>query len=58
MGPKSAARRLLIVLLILGLLGGGAVLVFRNVGRWLVIEDPPQPARAIVVLSGLLPSAR
>jgi len=27
----------------------------RNVGRWLVVDDALQPARAIVVLSGLTP---
>jgi uncharacterized SAM-binding protein YcdF (DUF218 family) len=33
-----------------------AVLVFFNVGRWLVVEDPLQKADAIAVLSGRMPS--
>jgi len=29
--------------------------IFRGVGEWLVVEDPPAPSGAIVVLSGGLP---
>jgi uncharacterized SAM-binding protein YcdF (DUF218 family) len=32
-----------------------AVAIFFGVGRWLVVEDPLQRARAIVVLSGAMP---
>lgn len=32
-----------------------AVIVFLGVGRWLVVEDPLEKARAIVVLSGAMP---
>jgi uncharacterized SAM-binding protein YcdF (DUF218 family) len=32
-----------------------AVFLFRNVGRWLVREDPLSPADVIVVLSGSMP---
>jgi uncharacterized SAM-binding protein YcdF (DUF218 family) len=30
--------------------------VFLNLGRWLIVEDPLQPASAIAVLSGRMPS--
>jgi len=33
-----------------------AALLFLNVGRWLIVEDPLQPAAAIAVLSGRMPS--
>jgi len=49
-------RRLRIVVLgILALLVVVGVAVFRNVGRWLVREDPLGKADVIVVLSGGLP---
>lgn len=32
-----------------------AIVAFYGVGRWLVVEDPLEPAHAIVVLSGRLP---
>jgi uncharacterized SAM-binding protein YcdF (DUF218 family) len=32
-----------------------AAVVFFGVGRWLVVEDPLEPAHAIVVLSGRMP---
>jgi uncharacterized SAM-binding protein YcdF (DUF218 family) len=44
---------------ILAVVGAGLVLgalVFFGVGRWLVVEDPLAKARAIVVLSGAMPS--
>ena len=31
------------------------VIVFLNVGRWLVVEDPLEKAASIVVLSGRIP---
>jgi uncharacterized SAM-binding protein YcdF (DUF218 family) len=37
------------------ILAAAAVMAFRGVGRWLVVEDPPDRADAIVVLSGGLP---
>jgi uncharacterized SAM-binding protein YcdF (DUF218 family) len=52
---KRVRRRLLIVLGVLTFLTGTAFWAFRNVGRWLVIDDTLEPARAIVVLSGLTP---
>lgn len=41
-----------VVLLLLAL---AAVIAFRGIGRWLVVEDPLNRADAIVVLSGGLP---
>jgi len=46
---------LLIALVVLTLLTGTAFWALRNVGRWLVVDDSLEPARAIVVLSGLTP---
>jgi hypothetical protein len=55
---KRVGRRLLIVLAVLAVLTGAAFWAFRNLGRWLVVNDTLQPARAIVVLSGLVPYLR
>jgi uncharacterized SAM-binding protein YcdF (DUF218 family) len=52
---KHVGRRLVIVIVVLTFLTGTAFWASRNVGRWLVVEDALQPARAIVVLSGLTP---
>jgi hypothetical protein len=52
---KRVGRRLLIVLAVLAALIVAAFWAFRNAGRWLLIQDTLQPARAIVVLSGLTP---
>jgi len=46
---SSTLALLLIILLIIG------AVAFRKVGRWLITEDPLQPAGAIVVLSGGIP---
>lgn len=48
-------RRLLVVVVVLTFLTGTAFWAFRNVGQWLVVDDALQPARAIVVLTGLTP---
>lgn len=48
-------RRWLIVAGIVALVVGVGAWVFLNVGKWLVVEDPLQPADAIVVLSGAMP---
>ena len=48
-------RRALIVLAVLAVLAGGAAWAFRQLGRWLVVQDALEPARAIVVLSGSMP---
>ena len=55
MAAKRVGRRLLILLAVLTFLAGAASWALRNVGRWLVVDDPLQPARAIVVIDGLLP---
>jgi uncharacterized SAM-binding protein YcdF (DUF218 family) len=51
--PRSRAR------LVLSAVGGCglilALVIFLGAGRWLVVEDPPVKARAIVVLSGAMP---
>jgi uncharacterized SAM-binding protein YcdF (DUF218 family) len=52
---KQRRRVGLIVLGILALLVAVGVVVFRNVGHWLVREDPLSNADVIVVLSGGLP---
>jgi len=43
------------VLTTAGILGISAIIIFFGVGRWLVVEDPLEKARAIVVLSGRMP---
>jgi uncharacterized SAM-binding protein YcdF (DUF218 family) len=52
---KRLGKRLIFLLISLVILTGAALWAFRNVGQWLVINDPLQPARAIVVLSGITP---
>jgi uncharacterized SAM-binding protein YcdF (DUF218 family) len=54
---KSRPRRwiLYVSLGVLLLLVGGFVAGVLYVGRWLVVQDPLEPAHAIVVLSGNLP---
>src|SRR5258708_20243897 len=52
--PRSRTRRVLLAI------GGCCVVVaaviFFGIGRWLVMEDPLEKARAIVVLSGAMPA--
>jgi uncharacterized SAM-binding protein YcdF (DUF218 family) len=55
MGDKRVRRIVLAFLVVLAFLAAAAVWAFLNVGRWLVVSDALQPARAIVVLSGLTP---
>jgi uncharacterized SAM-binding protein YcdF (DUF218 family) len=53
--PNERARRPQVwAFVVLAILFAG-LLAFRNVGRWLVVEDPLQKATAIVVLSGRMP---
>ena len=49
-------RRTLIVLAVLVVLASGAAWAFRQLGRWLVVQDALEPAQAIVVLSGSMPT--
>src|ERR1700704_4540545 len=51
--PRSRTLRILSVVAASGLLL--AVVIFFGVGRWLIVEDPLERARAIVVLSGAMP---
>jgi uncharacterized SAM-binding protein YcdF (DUF218 family) len=55
MPVKRNGRRWLVLLVMLAVMAGAALWAFRKVGRWLVVDDSLQRARAIVVLSGLLP---
>ncbi len=54
-GRTSAWRRALILLLVLTVVGGLVLWGMNGLGRWLVVADPLQPARAIAVLGGHLP---
>jgi uncharacterized SAM-binding protein YcdF (DUF218 family) len=57
--PAAVSRSRSRAVRLLAVVGGGlvlGVLVFFGVGRWLVVEDPLAKARAIVVLSGAMPS--
>lgn len=48
-------RRSKVAVLILAAAAVAVVLVFRSAGRWLVVQDPLEPACAVVVLAGHLP---
>ncbi len=52
---RSSRRRLAVGLVLLVLVGVGVV-VFRGVGRWLVAADPLAPSDAIFVLDGGTPA--
>src|ERR1700739_756675 len=52
--PEQPRRPRLWVTLVAALFFAG-LMVFLNVGRWLVVEDPLQKASAIAVLSGRIP---
>lgn len=54
-GFSRKLRHAAIVLLVLAVVAGGGVWAFRHVGTWLVVQDPLEPAHAIVVLSGRMP---
>lgn len=51
--PRSRTWRVLLAIGGCGLVLG--VVIFFGVGRWLVVEDPLEKAKAIVVLSGAMP---
>lgn len=50
---RSSTSWILLVLLLVAL--ATVVILFLNVGRWLVVEDPLEKAASIVVLSGRIP---
>jgi len=52
---RARLRRTILWSVIAALLLAGAVVVFRGLGSWLVVEGPLQHADAIVVLSGSMP---
>jgi uncharacterized SAM-binding protein YcdF (DUF218 family) len=52
--PKRSWARRILWLLVCGMILFGVV-VFREVGKWLVVEDPISHCRAIAVLSGSMP---
>jgi uncharacterized SAM-binding protein YcdF (DUF218 family) len=52
--PKRSWARRILWLLVCGMILFGVV-AFREVGKWLVVEDPISQCRAIAVLSGSMP---
>jgi len=52
---EHMGKRVFGTLFVLLIIGSAALWAFRNVGRLLVVEDPLQHARAIVILSGVPP---
>ena len=50
--PFRTLRILLVLLVVVFIVG---VFCFRRLGAWLIVEDPLEPAHAIVVLNGRLP---
>lgn len=53
--PYRKLRRQPWWIVVLGILFFTALVVFVNVGRWLVVEDPLEKSAAIAVLSGRMP---
>lgn len=53
--PNERVRRPQLWVYVAGAVVFAVLLVFLNVGRWLVVDDPLQKATAIVVLSGRMP---
>ena len=51
----SAIQRAVVVLAVLGVIVALLPWGARGLGQWLVVADPLEPARAIVVLSGRIP---
>jgi uncharacterized SAM-binding protein YcdF (DUF218 family) len=54
--PAQRERRFRLWLMLSTTFVFAALLVFLNLGRWLVVEDPLRKADAIAVLSGRMPS--
>jgi uncharacterized SAM-binding protein YcdF (DUF218 family) len=55
MASRVHAFRYAIAAIIVLIVGVGAVLAFRNAGRWLIRQDPLSHADVILVLSGSMP---
>lgn len=55
MATRTHAPRYIALIVILLVFVFGAVLAFRNAGRWLIREDPLTHANVILVLSGSMP---
>jgi len=53
--PNERVRRPQVWVYVVGAVVFAVLLVFLNVGRWLVVEEPLQRATAIAVLSGRMP---
>jgi uncharacterized SAM-binding protein YcdF (DUF218 family) len=53
--PNERARRLQVWVYLAGTTVFVLLLIFLNVGRWLVVEDPLRKATAIAVMSGRMP---
>ncbi len=53
--PANNQRKPRIWLLLVSFLFFVALMIFWNIGRWLVVEDPLEKASAIAVLSGRMP---
>lgn len=54
--PSQRRHRIRLRLVLLGSFVFAALLLFLNLGRWLVVDDPLHKADAIAVLSGNMPS--
>lgn len=54
--PSQRGHRLHLWLLLLGAFVFAVLLLFLNLGRWLVVDDPLHKADVIAVLSGNMPS--
>ena len=54
--PPQRGQRVRLGLLLVSAFVFAALLLFLNLGRWLVVEDPLHDADAIAVLSGNMPS--
>lgn len=52
---KRGWRRALAAVVVLVLAAAAGAWAFRRVGTWLIVEDPLEPAQAIVALSGRMP---
>lgn len=55
LAAKRRRRSLWLLLVLLAIIFTG-IFLFRNIGKWLVVNEPLEKARAIVVLSGGLPA--